>query len=96
MRDTVYSNWSVTVKLKNAQDHKPSQLAASQANRRMLSMEKNPTEHDATGPRIEPSSADRVIESRTLFGQRKEVAIEHDGALYRLKITKQGKLILNK
>lgn len=41
-------------------------------------------------------SAERIIESRALFGQRKEVAIEHDGAIYRLKITKQGKLILNK
>ena len=63
-------------------------------------MEKNPIEHDARGPRIKTSQADRVadrvIESRTLFGERKEVAIEHDGAVYRLKITKQGKLILNK
>lgn len=41
-------------------------------------------------------SAERIIESRELFGERKEVAIEHDGAIYRLKITKQGKLILNK
>lgn len=41
-------------------------------------------------------SAERIIESRDLFGKRKEVAIEHDGAIYRLKITKQGKLILNK
>ena len=42
------------------------------------------------------SENEKVIASRTLFGERKEVAIEHDGALYRLKITKQGKLILNK
>jgi len=43
-----------------------------------------------------PTGNDRVIASRALFGERKEVAIEHDGAVYRLKITKQGKLILNK
>ncbi len=43
-----------------------------------------------------PSLNDRVIASHALFGERKEVAIEHDGAVYRLKITKQGKLILNK
>jgi len=59
-------------------------------------MEKNPSEHSVPGPRVELSLADRVIESRALFGERKEVAIEHEGAVYRLKITKQGKLILNK
>lgn len=59
-------------------------------------MDKNPPGHSVTGPRLELSSAGRVIESRLLFGERKEVAIEHEGAVYRLKITKQGKLILNK
>lgn len=59
-------------------------------------MEKHSPEHSVTPSRPELSSADRVIESRVLFGERKEVAIEHDGAVYRLKITKQGKLILNK
>ncbi|WP_407946669.1 hemin uptake protein HemP [Pararhizobium mangrovi] len=34
--------------------------------------------------------------SRELFGPRTEIGIEHGGALYRLKITRQGKLILNK
>ncbi|MFC4625838.1 hemin uptake protein HemP [Daeguia caeni] len=34
--------------------------------------------------------------TRELFGSAREVGIEHGGALYRLKITRQGKLILNK
>jgi len=34
--------------------------------------------------------------SRELFGGSREVGIEHGGSLYRLKITRQGKLILNK
>ena len=38
----------------------------------------------------------RVISSETLFRGAHEIGIEHDGALYRLKITRQGKLILNK
>lgn len=38
----------------------------------------------------------RVVSSEALFGGRREIAIEHAGALYRLKITRQGKLILNK
>lgn len=74
----------------------PSQRAASQANNRMLSME-NPENLAGRRPDLKrPTQNDRVIASHTLFGARKEVAIEHDGAVYRLKITKQGKLILNK
>lgn len=34
--------------------------------------------------------------SRELFGSSKELTIEHDDLIYRLRITKQGKLILNK
>lgn len=39
---------------------------------------------------------DRTISSVDLFGGRREIGIEHHGAYYRLKITRQGKLILNK
>jgi len=38
----------------------------------------------------------RVVTSETLFQGSREIGIEHYGALYRLKITRQGKLILNK
>lgn len=66
----------------------------------MLTMDKNSREESAAAPRFELSQADRsaerIIESRALFGDRKEIGIEHDGAVYRLKITRQGKLILNK
>jgi len=37
-----------------------------------------------------------IIESRDLFRGGTEVLIAHDGAIYRMKITRQGKLILNK
>lgn len=37
-----------------------------------------------------------VYESSDLFRGASEIGIEHDGAIYRLKITRQGKLILNK
>lgn len=44
-----------------------------------------------------PAPADiRVFGSDTLFDGSKEVGIEHAGSVYRLKITRQGKLILNK
>jgi len=37
-----------------------------------------------------------VFASGELFGSASEIGIRHDGALYRLRITRQGKLILNK
>jgi hemin uptake protein HemP len=37
-----------------------------------------------------------VYDSARLFKGSTEIGIEHDGAIYRLKITRQGKLILNK
>lgn len=37
-----------------------------------------------------------VYGSRELFRGRDELVIEHDGSRYRLRITRQGKLILNK
>jgi hemin uptake protein HemP len=38
----------------------------------------------------------RTISSSTLFAGDQEIGIDHGGSLYRLKITRQGKLILNK
>lgn len=38
----------------------------------------------------------RVVTSESLFRGTHEIGIEHSGAMYRLKITRQGKLILNK
>jgi hemin uptake protein HemP len=42
------------------------------------------------------STPPRTILSEALFRGTHEIGIEHHGALYRLKITRQGKLILNK
>lgn len=39
---------------------------------------------------------ERTISSTDLFAGRREIGIEHHGSHYRLKITRQGKLILNK
>ena len=35
-------------------------------------------------------------DTQTLFAGRREIVIRHAGADYRMKITRQGKLILNK
>jgi hemin uptake protein HemP len=47
--------------------------------------------------RLEPNRLSvRTLSSNALFAGDHEIGIEHHGALYRLKITRQGKLILNK
>jgi len=42
------------------------------------------------------SQPTRIVESRELFGGDSEILISHGGATYRMRITRQGKLILNK
>lgn len=49
-----------------------------------------------TRPAFHPSQPVKTLESGELFSGAREIAINHAGALYRLKITRQGKLILNK
>ena len=41
-----------------------------------------------------PPPEERILDSRELLGPRHEVLIRHEGRLYRLKRTRQGKLIL--
>jgi len=56
--------------------------------------------YDFRGPAAEEEAkgqaSRRVISSAELFGGAVEVTISHDNALYRLRITRQGKLVLNK
>jgi hemin uptake protein HemP len=47
-------------------------------------------------PRAEAAAALRTIDSATLLGTRQAVQICHHGAVYTLRETRQGKLILNK
>lgn len=54
--------------------------------------------HDEHDDRPEPrvGEPDRVVRAEELFGDRREVWIELDGVRYRLRITRRGKLILQK
>ena len=42
------------------------------------------------------TAAERVIQSKELFGDRNDVLIRHKAETYRLRITRNGKLILYK
>lgn len=37
-----------------------------------------------------------VVQAKQLFGDSREIVIEHDGERYKLRITRRGKLILQK
>ena len=54
----------------------------------------------ASKPPARPDQRDALLASRldtaSLFGSRRELVIVHNGEEYRLRITRQGKLILTK
>lgn len=52
---------------------------------------------DRYGGRRKPAIApEGVIDTEQLFGDREVIEIHHHGEVYRLRITKSGKLILTK
>jgi len=51
---------------------------------------------DAAPPSTRFLQGRRIIRSEELFGLNREVRIQHQGDLYVLRLTKLGKLILNK
>ena len=58
----------------------------------------NDKQDEANAEARRPSLLENLPEydTETLFAGRREIVIHHAGAAYRMKITKQGKLILNK
>lgn len=87
-------------------------MPASQPPQAVQKQRRRPVNHSRRSPdffrpdhRGQPAGADanrvsaaapRTVTSQSLFLGEREIGIEHHGALYRLKITRQGKLILNK
>lgn len=53
------------------------------------------TETNAASPHAAQAQAAR-LSTEALFGTRAELEIEHKGEIYRLRITRTGKLILTK
>jgi hemin uptake protein HemP len=47
-------------------------------------------------PQGSDSKPEPVVFARELFGDRREIWIEHEGIRYRLRITRRNKLILQK
>ena len=52
--------------------------------------------HSPAPARRNDERAERVIDSRTLFGLAREIRITHNGESYSLRQTRLGKLILTK
>ena len=53
-------------------------------------------DHDDTNTETPPGVDPVVIPAEQLFGDKREVWIDHNGERYRLRITRRGKLILQK
>lgn len=56
----------------------------------------HPPNNSLTEDSIPLTAFPKLITSDELFGEDRQVLIDHAGAVYRLQITKQGKLILTK
>jgi hemin uptake protein HemP len=50
----------------------------------------------SSNPLSNPGAPARIIQSDALLQGEREVAIQHGNEIYRLRLTKTGKLILNK
>lgn len=62
-------------------------------------MTTEPMDHDRDSEEAEKladASELTVIDTRQLFGESREICLEHDGERYRLRITRKGRLILSK
>ena len=55
-----------------------------------------PPDTKSQSPSEKPRLDEPVLQASQLFGDRREVWIEHNGERYRLRITRRGKLILQK
>jgi hemin uptake protein HemP len=56
----------------------------------------NSESQDHTTEDVAPEAQAIELPAKTLFGDRREVVIVHDGNRYRLRITRKNKLILQK
>ena len=66
------------------------------ARRHAMTVEMEKGDTGAADARRPNQDALPQYDTGTLFAGRREIVIRHAGADYRMKITKQGKLILNK
>jgi hemin uptake protein HemP len=66
-----------------------------------MNFQAKPSRMIAEKPPIQPvppvaAQQIRMVESTDIFRGQTEIMIRHEGVIYRMKITRQGKLILNK
>lgn len=63
-----------------------------------MSQESRPEDRPSSSEKSDslPATSERVVRAEDLFGRHREVWIDLDGVRYRLRITRRGKLILQK
>jgi hemin uptake protein HemP len=60
----------------------------------MIMPDMTPIRKPPEPPPMLRTDEERIVDSRELLGDRDDLLIRHDGRLYRLRRTRQGKLIL--
>ena len=60
----------------------------------MIMPDMEPIRKPPAAPAILQTDEERIVDSRELLAGRDDLLIRHDGRLYRLRRTRQGKLIL--
>jgi hemin uptake protein HemP len=56
----------------------------------------DPSSDKSAGDADEPKDTTRIVSAQELFQGDREICIEHEGEIYRLRITRRNKLILQK
>ena len=86
----------MTMRVKIIMDFPGVARRGSSRNNRPEMMVEKPDSFSHASLKREPTAEMRVLESADIFRGATEIMIRHDGVVYRMKITRQGKLILNK
>lgn len=63
---------------------------------RQIAMSEKPAPQPVVTPRYANGVTQSQVDSRDLLGPHREIAIRHQDEIYRLRHTRQGKLILTK
>ena len=62
----------------------------------VINVAAEPAQPNSPDPPAPPEQAFKQVTTKDLFGPRREITIEHEGEVYRLRITRRNKLILQK
>jgi|GEM_PF-233092 len=79
-----------------SQESHPASLSHCPPPALLVMNKQKPGDREANSTDGSPGPDDRPLDASTLFRGRQQVLIEHDGEIYRLLLTRNNKLLLQK